>query len=140
MDSRILSALPHRPPTVLIEEIINSTEFGGVAKSHSKHPLIVHEGKLRTSIFIELMAQAYGYISATHALHSDTTFTPKQALLVGINNFKVIKNQVDKFSGDNLYIKISLVKTLGPLSLINGEILDVENNLLGHGELKLYAN
>lgn len=126
--SQIMPYSPHRPPMVWIDEVTDYGATGGECLVKIKHDgLYMDPGGLRASACIEFIAQAYGYMSiAWRVYEQQPNAKPlKRAFLAAIKDATTCGPQTlaTVKSGDELRVKISGVRSLGPITMFNGEVV-----------------
>lgn len=137
--TRLREALPHRPPMVWLDEVLEATPTAGKARVHVDVNAAYGDGRgVRPSAALEWMAQAYGYVQAAHALMSGTTaLAPKRAFLASVTSLRIERALADA-RGD-LTITVDGFRPFGPLVLFHGVIHDAEGHVLAEGRLKIFA-
>jgi 3-hydroxymyristoyl/3-hydroxydecanoyl-(acyl carrier protein) dehydratase len=123
----VMPFVPHRPPMVWIDEIINFTETSGecltVIRADAHY---MSATGLRESSCLEFIAQAYGYCSMAFKRANNPGSPPlkraflasfKDAKIVGIERLQAIK------AGDKISTKFSGVRQIGPITMFNGQAI-----------------
>jgi len=119
--------LPHRPPMVWIDEVLEFAEKAGQCRVRLKADghYMSAEG-LRATSFIEFIAQAYGFISVCHHIYIlDPNSKPlSKAFLASLKDVELPSAETLKElkAGDELLISISGVRQMGPIVLFNGTV------------------
>jgi predicted hotdog family 3-hydroxylacyl-ACP dehydratase len=134
MNINLLELLPQRPPMVMIDELTHCDQTSATAvKTFSKHDYgAAEEGVLEPALIeclAQTMAAAYGLIARSAGE------APAIGMLVGVSNFRFHRRAA---IGKILELSTSLLKRLGPLSLIKGSIRQ-DGVLIAEGELKFFV-
>ncbi len=140
---KILPYSPHRPPMVWIDAV---TEYGATAGECvvrvKKDALYMDPDGLRPSACIEFIAQAYGYMSIAYRIYeSQPNAKPlKRAFLASIKDARTCSPERlhDVREGDELKVKISGVRMLGPITLFNGQVIRGDE-LLCTAQMKVFS-
>ena len=134
MDEEILKILPHRPPMVLIDRVLEfSAESGkGEYKIKSDCPFLDSEQNFPDYILPECFAQTVGAVSGKNILKSGHEV--KESYLVGIKTFKIY-DKVKK--GDTLTTQVKQDAVLNNVFIFSGTIKR-QKDLIAEGTLKFY--
>jgi predicted hotdog family 3-hydroxylacyl-ACP dehydratase len=134
-------SLPHRPPMVWIDRVTSAGETGGTAEARFdlSGPQCDSHGLRQTSL-IEMMAQAMGYI---HAAHQPSV--SQQAFLAALKNIEYCSPEAWRTyqsalaeEENALFISVSVVRVLGPVTLVAAQVAAPDGTVLARGELKLF--
>jgi predicted hotdog family 3-hydroxylacyl-ACP dehydratase len=119
--------LPHRPPMVWVDEVVSFSEKKGECRVRLQADGHYMDGELlRPTACLEIIAQAYGFISVCHHIYIlDPNSKPlSKAFLASMKNAELpsleILSQVHP--GDQLSITISGVRQMGPIVMFTGRI------------------
>lgn len=135
--STLMSALPHRPPMIWIDEVLSATAEGGEARVTLKKDAAYFDAHgVRHTAFIEWIAQACGYITAAHHFAHGQQMTAKRAFLAGIKDAKW--NVPDLKVGDVLKITIDQVRPMGSLTMLRGRVFHGDRPI-GEANLRLFS-
>ena len=93
---------------------------------------------LRGTSLIEFIAQGFGYISAAHARSTPGSKKLTRAFLVGVTNFEATDLQ-SLIPGTHLLIRITNIRPMGPISLLDGQVMTTDGALVGKASLKVYG-
>jgi 3-hydroxyacyl-[acyl-carrier-protein] dehydratase len=133
MDPMLLKLLPHRPPMLLIDEVIEvSAESAVVTKTFQEGDFGTHGGLVLDSILIECVAQAVAVLNGFSALESGAPAA--RGLLVGIGGFEFLAKAR---TGIPLRISCKGTDRFGPFRLADGQV-EQQGQLLANGSLKFY--
>ena len=126
--ARIMPYSPHRPPMVWIDEVTDYGPTGGECLVRvKKDALYMDPEGLRASACVEFIAQAYGYQSISWRVYeAQPNAKPlKRAFVAAIKDAQTCDPQVLTTikPGDELRVKISGVRSLGPITMFNGEVM-----------------
>jgi predicted hotdog family 3-hydroxylacyl-ACP dehydratase len=134
--------LPHRPPMVWIDEVVNFSEKTGECRVRLKADgLYMGANGLRPTSCLELMAQAYGFISVCHHIYIlDPNSKPlSKAFLASMKQAELPTAEVLKqvHPGDLITITIDGVRQMGPIVLFNGRVRK-DDLLLCQAQMKIF--
>ena len=133
MDEILLKLLPHRPPMLLIDEVIEvDAESAVVAKTFHEGDFGTRGGLVLDSILIECVAQAVALLNGFNALPSGAPAA--RGLLVGIDGFEFVARAR---TGIPLRISCRGTDRFGPFRLADGQV-EQQGELLAKGSLKFY--
>lgn len=130
---QIMEIIPHRPPMLLIDEIVELTEDGAVGTLHLKGDEPFFQGHfpgnpMMPAVFrLEALAQV-----GAVALLSIPEFKGKTAVYTGIDKAKFRAMAVP---GDTLRMEIKFVKRRGPMAVAEG-IVWVGDKRAAEAEIK----
>lgn len=137
------ASLPHRPPMVWITRVLSANEISGICETvlDPNHPSRSPNG-LRQSSLIEFMAQAFGF---SHA--AILKKTSDQAFLASVSQLIYCEEEIWMNFQEQLRIsqsltlttEVSVVRVLGPITLISGEVR-YQSTSLAKGNLKVFSN
>ena len=128
---------------VWIDEVLNYGAREGVCLVRiKKDALYMDPEGLRASSCLEFIAQAYGYMSIAYRIYeSEPDAKPlKRAFLASIKDAKTCA--ADRLrevrDGDELEVKISGIRSMGPITLFNGQVVRGEE-LLCSAQMKVFS-
>ena len=131
---RLADFLPHRPPMVWVEEVIEVDHTGGsCGLTVRPGAAYLTDGKIRRSAYIEWMAQAFAFVEA----YRNPDSRLETAFLVGIRDFEV--QDAGSRPGAKLRIRVETVKALEGMVLFRGRVCGVDGRVLASATLKIYA-
>lgn len=135
---KLMGYLPHRPPMIWIDEILEVTPTSGRAQLTLKSEgLYFNKRGLIPSAPIEWIAQAAGYCAAARALKAPDAPKLSLALLVGIRDAQF--GDVSALGpGSVVTVQVDIIRELPPLALIQGRVLK-DSKELCRMVLKLFA-
>lgn len=137
--SELADWLPHRPPMVWIDDVVQCDDDIGECTVRLKDDgLYFSEEGLRATSLVEFIAQSFGYISACRSRESGETRKTSKAFLVSIGSAE-FGDSTQVRAGDVLRVRISNVKRIGPITLFDGQVLLASGSVLGKASLKVYA-
>ena len=133
MNSKIEQLLPHRPPMIMIDSIVQFDEDSATAtKTFTSGEYGVIKGDILESLLIESLAQTVAALHGHHARQFGGQ-TP-QGMLVGVNNFEFYnKVKLD----EKIELTVKITKCLGPFRLASGQIKQ-GSTLIAQGGVKFY--
>ncbi len=139
----IIPYSPHRPPMVWIDDVVSYGETAGECLVRVKEDSLYMDPEgLRASACLEFIAQAYGYMSIAWRIYeAQPNAKPlKRAFLASIKDAKTC--EPDRLRevrvGDELRVKISGVRWMGPITMFGGEVLR-GNEVLASAHMKVYS-
>lgn len=135
--------LPHRPPMVWLDEIVEAEAERGCCRVRVTSDRHFFDGKnVRPSSVVEWVAQAYGYTSAYYLLGMNQGQAPKiqTAYLVGIRDLAFEPTWQSVSLNSEIYIHVKRARELGPVSLVDGRVTDSAGALFARVSLKLFAS
>jgi predicted hotdog family 3-hydroxylacyl-ACP dehydratase len=129
--------MPHRPPMRWIDSITTWGEQGAgralaildSAKSYYQN------GQLCQTMFIELMAQAFGYLKAHDLIKNHQRI--KRTYLAGVQTYQFHQNTLPA-PGSHLIINVEPIHLVAPFIYIKGQI-EHKDQLLCSAEFRCYA-
>lgn len=126
--------LPHRPPMILVDQIIEYRQGSGVVSAvvRSGDLFVGEDGQLEAVALIELVAQSYAAIKGYDDLINQRPV--QKGFLVGSRTFKV--NRCPHV-GEELMIEIDTTAELDSFSVIDGAIR-VDDEVIAEGSVKLW--
>ncbi len=130
-----LSLLPHRPPMLFVDQLLERS--GNGAKAMAEMPadgICVDDGSVFPEFFIEVVAQAMAMANGYDALCAGTSMN--DGMLVGIDSFTFHHAAAP---GTRLVIEIEKTFEFGPVKIIHGEVFDGEL-LLAAGDIKVWED
>lgn len=144
--SQLKEWLPHRGTSVWVDEVTSVTQDGGEACVFLKNAANYSDGQgsIRDSSFIEWMAQSYGFVCACQVLAGTVSAKekPEKAFLVQVSEFELSDDPSSSriVEGDWLIVRVKRTHQVGPIALIDGEIISSKNVLIARAKLKLFAS
>jgi predicted hotdog family 3-hydroxylacyl-ACP dehydratase len=139
MSVPIEALLPHRPPMLWIESLIECTDTTVTATALLGHEhFTVDSGTVPECVLVECMAQtvaaALGQRARTRG-HSANAGVGAPGMLAAVSNF-----QIHSLApvGKPLRIEVREVKRLGPMLMVAGTV-SCDGKTIAAGELTLYA-
>jgi predicted hotdog family 3-hydroxylacyl-ACP dehydratase len=135
----ILERIPHRPPMVWVDEILEFSEVGGRCALNLKNGgLYLEQGYLRPSAGIEILAQAYAFCKASYQKQQNIPHdTNQKAFLATVKDYKVF-NWPKLKAGDRVTTTVAQSRQFGPITIIKGQVFFAEQ-MIASGELKVFA-
>lgn len=137
----LLKYLPHRPPMVWIDEVVDLTETKGfcrVVVDKNKH-YCDENGSIRPSALIEWMAQAYAFSGVLReSLKPGGKQTLKKAFLAGFSKFELLDNKALQ-SEKEFLVEVEKTHDFAPITLISAKVLTQRGDCVASAALKLYA-
>jgi len=143
--SRLEDWLPHRGPAVWVDEVLSVTADGGDCRIILKNSANYSDGKgsIRESSFIEWMAQGFGFVCACQALAGIVSAQekPEKAFLVQISDFELNSDPDSNHftEGDWMIARVKRTHQVGPIALVDGEIISSKNVTVARAKLKVFA-
>lgn len=138
----IFQYLPHRPPMVWIDEVVEFAEKHGKCRVTLKADgLYMDTEGLRPTSCLEFIAQSYGFISVCHHIYIlDPNSKPlSKAFLASMKDAELPSpstlSQVKP--GDVITITIAGVRQMGPIVLFNG-VVKRGDLLLCEAQMKVF--
>lgn len=130
--------LPHRPPMILIDRVLEVTENSAVCESYVNAEGVLknflnENGELPSYFTIELIAQTVGvwsgYLAKLHNID-----IPPMGMVLGARDLKYPKDHFDK--GSALKIKVQKLMDDGAVASFDGEI-STEDKSIASGRVNL---
>lgn len=148
--AQLQDALPHRPPMVWIDAVTALHADGGeCGLTLEPGGLYLGPEGLRRSSLIELIAQAYGFVSAARIVSAGNVVgvsavgvsAPRRAFLVAVRNaeFFAPADPALLQPGARLSISVSGERQMGPISMFDGQVRDQTGGLLARASLKVFS-
>lgn len=130
-----VSFLPHRPPMLFVERLLEREGDRAVAETRLPSTgIAVCNGRLLPEYFIELIAQTAALANGYDLFCEDKP--PTDGMLVGIDSFSTVDNVS---TGRVVRIETDKTFSFGPVNVIHGSIWDGELQL-ATGEIKVWEN
>lgn len=139
--SELEAWLPHRPPMVWIDEVGETSDSGGNCYVTLKaNGLYLTDGSLRATSLIEFLAQGFGFVAAAHKIRlgADSPTALSKAFLVAVTQCE-LADTFDVSAGARLEIKISDVKSVGPIQIFKGQVSTAAGRTLCTASLKVFS-
>lgn len=134
----IQEALPHRPPMIWLDEVVEAGGDGGVcAVTLTTDRLFAGvDGHALDFAAVEWMAEAYGYSRAVHARAGGKgPGGLKRAFLVGVGQLDLpLRLPLDR----RILVEVRTSREMPPLVLVRGQVRDEQGRVYADGQLKLY--
>jgi predicted hotdog family 3-hydroxylacyl-ACP dehydratase len=128
--------LPHRPPMVLIDRLVEWEQGSG--RVEVRAPLnglaVRSDGLLEPPVMVEMVSQACAAVSGFESLRAGGA--PARGALVGISRFEFGESAL---AGEALTILVRFTGKLGPFAMAEGEVLR-GTAILARGSLKLWVS
>jgi hypothetical protein len=147
--SQLQDWLPHRGPAVWVDEVLSVTAEGGDCRILLKNSANYADGNggIRESSFIEWMAQGFGYVCACQAMAGIVSAQekPKKAFLVQVSDFESNTDPESNrivgggWEGDWMIARVRRTHQVGPIALVEGEIISSKNVTVARAKLKVFA-
>lgn len=138
-----IETLPHRPPFIWIDEVVEVTPDGGTcAVTLRPDALYMGPEGLRRSSALEFMAQGFGYVRAAQ---SETGLLPgrappTKAFLVSIQDAVYSESPgTPPSAGTRLSIEISGFREVGPITLFSAAVKLPGDEILAQARLKVFS-
>ncbi|MHC4958135.1 MAG: hypothetical protein ACYTGN_07140 [Planctomycetota bacterium] len=116
-----ISAIPHRPPILCPDRLVEADEDHAVAEHTARDDW--------EPWLIEALAQTTAVLNAT------VFDNPGTGMLVQVKHFKVARRPV---AGERLTLRVDVAHRLPPLALVRGTVL-AGDETVAEGDLKLYV-
>lgn len=135
----LYSYLPHKPPMVWIDSVLEHAADGGTTQTELKpEGLYFTKARLRESSFIEFTAQAYAFCNLAHLrAGGETDAVHSRTYLAAVKDFK-FSNLPSLKPGDIITTKVKKTRAFGPITLVTG-LCYLEDQLLSSCELKVFS-
>jgi predicted hotdog family 3-hydroxylacyl-ACP dehydratase len=136
--------MPHRPPMVWIDQVIQATKNSGECSLRIKSEgYYQSEAGVRQSSLIEWVAQSYGYVSAVQVGLGlrQVNQQPKQVFLAGLRDaqFFCRTDEDELRPGKLVKIRVENSREIGPLTLFDGSVISESGKTLFKVNLKVFA-
>ena len=135
MEASIEQLLPHRPPMIMIDELVSCEHDSAVAnKCFDDNSYGTFDGIVAEPLLVEAMAQT---VAAFHGKHRQQHgMKPPLGMLVGVNSFEFMASAKTQH---RLEISVKIDKVLGQFRIASGTIRQC-GHLIAKGEMKFYIN
>ena len=131
--------VPHRPPMLLIEELIERDiegNSGQAAATAPRHGLFVGpDSEICTEYFVELIAQTTAAVNGYDALQGRTVIS--RGFLAGIDSFRC---NGGVSPGEKLIIKVKKSFEFGAVTIMEGSVYSENGREVASGKLKLWED
>ena len=125
--------LPHRPPVILIDALLEASETrGAAAKTFRGGDYGLCGDLVCEPALIECAAQTVAALFGYQAFSKPGTSA--LGFLAGVSSFSFSRRPS---AGEPLRIEVEVARNLGPLFMVNARVLSGAEQVAG-GELKLY--
>ena len=133
MDIDAATLLPHRPPMLMIDRLVDAGPGTAVAEATLGDGCLgVSAGRVLEAALVECVAQT---AAAGKAVAAAGAGPAAPGLLAGVSDFRVFRRPA---AGERLTIRIREDRQLGPLTLVSGEVL-AGGERVAAGRLKLHG-
>lgn len=141
----LLEYLPHRPPMVWVEEVIEMGEienrfYGSCWTDVSEPSLYCVDGRIKGSVAIELCAQTYGFSKACFHHVNNIDDTPSVTYLTGVRD---CETNFEKFPENNegrLRVDVVTTRRMDHLTFLEGKVTgEKTGTLYGKVTLQVYT-
>lgn len=131
--------LPHKPPMVWIDAVLDFSDKGGTAQTELKSDaLYFSNGDLRPSSFIEFTAQAYAFVNLAYLrAGGETDAVHSKTYLAAIKDFQ-FHQRLPLKAGDIVQTTVQKMRVFGPITVVKGECY-VGPTLITSCELKVFS-
>lgn len=134
----LLEFLPHRPPMVWIDSVLNLKESVGTCQVVVDRARdYCDENGVRPSALIEWMAQAYAFSGVLGELRAGRTPKIKKAFLAGFSQFEVL-DQSELQRVELFEVVVEKKREFGPITLVSGAVHS-NGVCVARAGLKLYS-
>jgi hypothetical protein len=135
--------VPHRPPMVWIDEVLNASKERGECVLYPKKDALYREnGHIVPIACIEWVAQAFAYVRTCYLIDGGYDAKPKshEALLVGVKNAKFMFDEGDPEvdQAGELRVVVDQFREFGPIIMVRGEVRLPSGRTLMKGNLRVY--
>ncbi len=133
MDSALKQLIPHRPPMVMIDELLESD--GDLAKARKvfvEADYAIENSLVAEVALIEGLAQTVAAAFGSKALAEGRS--PGVGMLVGVSGF-VFRRRVR--AGEEVIFEAAFTRRLPPFYLADGRVL-VDGEVVAEGSMKFY--
>jgi 3-hydroxyacyl-[acyl-carrier-protein] dehydratase len=133
MDDQLRAILPHRPPMVMIDALLESTPEGALAtKVFTGSDYAVDDNTVARSALIEGLAQTVAAAFGKEAREAGQR--PLIGMLVGVTGFGFTR---DVEAGEEVVFRATISRRLPPFYLAEGEVL-CGGQVIAGGSMKFY--
>jgi predicted hotdog family 3-hydroxylacyl-ACP dehydratase len=131
--TELVDWIPHRPPMVWIDEVVEISPDSAVCRANVL-PQCFSDGKFRPSTYIEWMAQAFAFSEVARGLQSIPKL--KNAFLVGIT-----KAEFEEFpiTEKSFLVRVKKTRELPPLLLFDGSVEKPTGQVIARASIKVFA-
>lgn len=126
--SELADFLPHRGAMVWIDYVTAARADGGeclVKIDPKKH--YFSDAGLRQTAYIEWMAQGFGFVNALYYKQNQVQKSIEKAFMVAVEKMSFAENM--PVAGDEVMISVNHVRTVGPISYVEGKVYSVTSNV-----------
>ncbi len=130
-----LNLVPHRPPFLLIDQLIDFAGEAGVVKSviAPDNLFLSEDGQFREIAMVEILAQSAAAIKGYNDLQQEREI--RKGFLVDIREFLFKKKC---YRGDTIYTRLEITKSFSGFSVISG-VIERAGEEVANGSLKLWV-
>ena len=145
--SDLIPFLPHRPPMVWIDQIIEvGQDYKGLTGTclvnlDSQSLYVNNSKELRASSAIEFTAQGFGYLKAAYQVIHKINNPPTKTYLTGVRSCRANFQGMDIDDIKQLEVKISVLREMLPITYVKGELtLPGSDKVLAVAEIQVYVD
>ena len=136
------SFLPHRPPAIWVDSVLETHPTGGLAEVKlKKSARYFGADGVRQSACVEWVAQAYGYVVATNVILKIDQMDPaSQTFVAEVKSCEFFRKDFSRLKdGDSVLVRVNCTHNFGKLKVVEGEVLH-EQQSLAKVNMKLYCS
>lgn len=135
--------VPHRPPMVWIDEVVNASKERGECLVRCKQEALYrHNGHIPPVSCIEFVAQAFAFVRSCYLIEGGYASKAEahEALLVGVKNAKFLFEEGDAEvdQATELHVIVDQFREFGPIIMVRGEVRLASGRTLMKGNLRVY--
>jgi hypothetical protein len=136
----LLHLMPHREKMIWVDEVMeyssDEAESGTTKATLIAEYPYFYQNQLIRSYYLEFLAQSYGFIKAAYFDGQKVTKLEK-ALIPMIDDYTF--HHVNLKPGDVVYGKLETIRNLNPMFIIQGTVVDHNQNILAEARFKVFA-
>ena len=135
----ITELLPHRPPMLLVQEVVELGEAGLVCDGRipADNPF-VEDGKAPAVFGLELAAQAAGVLEALRRIREGASGPPRAGYLVSLKRARFATPFLD--ADRALRVNVRTIGAIGQLAMVEAVVRDEGGAELVTGTLSVWAD
>lgn len=142
--SEFSAIVPHQPPMVWVDQVVSATRDDGECRVQlKKDALYFEDGTLLLGAGIEWIAQTYAYSRTAYFADQNLPQPDVElAFLVAIRKaqFLVKPDDPELVSAKDLLVRVNQFRSMGPLTMFDGEVFLPSGRTMMKAHLRVYQN
>jgi predicted hotdog family 3-hydroxylacyl-ACP dehydratase len=131
--------VPHRPPMLWIDEVLEVSEDGlsGKCALTVKEDALHQQSGVKKFAPLEWIAQAYAFISAHSMKGRGEKPRAAEMFLAAMTDVRLTDRE--RKTGERFEILVRRTHSVGPFSLLEGQVFDATGESIAQAQLKVYC-